>query len=499
MGRNARSRPPAPDAASERVRRANAAEVRPDGALVVYWMIGARRASHSFALDRAVDWARRLDKPLVVLEALRVAYPWASDRLHRFVIDGMRDNEEALERAGAFYYPYVEPREGAGKGLLRALAEHASVVVTDDFPAFFLPHMVAAAARQVPVALEVVDGNGLLPLSVADRAFTAASHYRRFVQRELPRRLDAFPRPNAFAGVRLRRLSKLPGSIAERWPRASRALLDGDPAALAALPIDHEVPAVAARGGAGAARARLSRFVAKQLTRYAELRDAPEADGTSRLSPYLHFGHIAAHEVFAASMRAEGWSPDRLAPAATGAREGFWGVGASAEAFLDQLVVWRELSYNTSAKRPRDYDKLASLPAWARETLAQHAGDPRPHRYSYAALEAGRTHDALWNAAQGQLREEGWFHNRVRMLWGKKILEWSPSPQQALRVMTGLMNRWSLDGRDPCSYAGYLWTLGRYDRPWPERPVYGKVRSMSSERTAAKFDAAAYIARYTPR
>jgi deoxyribodipyrimidine photo-lyase len=160
-------------------------------------------------------------------------------------------------------------------------------------------------------------------------------------------------------------------------------------------------------------------------------------------------------------------------------------MSEGAEAYLDQLVVWRELAYNGTAHIP-DYDRFDSLPSWAKETLTAHAGDVRTHRYRRAELEAARTHDEVWNTAQRQLLAEGWFHNYLRMLWGKKILEWSRTPAEALKTMIAIMDRWSLDGRNPNSYAGYAWTLGRYDRPWPERPIFGRVRTMSSERTAKK-------------
>jgi deoxyribodipyrimidine photo-lyase len=167
---------------TSRVRVVNAQPIRPDRGYALYWMLAARRPSHNFGLDRAVAWARAMDVPLVVFEALRVDYPWASDRLHAFVIEGMAANEAAFARASVLYYPYVEPAVGAGKGLLAALSAEAAVVVTDDFPCFFLPHAAAAAGRQIDVRLEAVDSNGLIPLSLADRAFTAAVHFRRFVQ-----------------------------------------------------------------------------------------------------------------------------------------------------------------------------------------------------------------------------------------------------------------------------------------------------------------------------
>ncbi len=167
------------------------------------------------------------------------------------------------------------------------------------------------------------------------------------------------------------------------------------------------------------------------------------------------------------------------------------------ESFWDELITWRELGYNMCWRR-QDYDQYASLPAWARQTLADHKTDRRDHVYSLEAFESGQTHDALWNAAQHQLLREGRIHNYLRMLWGKKILEWSPTPEDALEVMIELNNKYALDGRDPNSYSGIFWVLGRYDRPWgPERPIFGKVRYMSSENTARKVRVKDYIRQYS--
>jgi deoxyribodipyrimidine photo-lyase len=462
-------------------------------------MIAARRPAWNFALDRAVDHARALRKPLVVFEPLEVDYPWASDRLHCFVIQGMHDNARAFATTPVAYFPYVEPRPRDGRGLLETFARSACVVITDEFPCFFLPRIVASAAARLDVRLEVVDGNGLIPLSAPDRAFTTAASFRRFVQRTLPGHLNAIPRAKPLDGVPLASLAALPQELTVHWAAASAALLGDAVSATRALPIDHNVPPVAMHGGARAARVALETFVADRLPRYGELHNEPEADVTSRLSPYLHFGHLSAHHVFDRVMRQEGWSKRRIAgKPASGAREGWWGTSASTERFLDQLTTWRELGYNMCAKRPDDYDRYESLPPWAQDTLRTHRRDRRPHVYDLAALERSATHDPLWNAAQGQLVREGWFHNYMRMLWGKKILEWSKTPQDALERMISIMNRWALDGRNPNSYSGYFWTLGRYDRPWPERPIFGTVRSMSSRNTARKIAVRKYIQAFDP-
>jgi len=167
-------------------------------------------------------------------------------------------------------------------------------------------------------------------------------------------------------------------------------------------------------------------------------------------------------------------------------------MGRGAEAFLDQLVTWRELGFNMSATA-EDVASYDSLPEWARNTLEEHQGDPRPYTYRLEELQEARTHDPLWNAAQRQLLRDGVIHNYLRMLWGKKILEWTPSPREALAVMIELNDRFALDGRDPNSYSGIFWCLGRYDRGWPERPVFGKVRSMSSDATKRKVDLDSYL------
>jgi len=477
-----------------RVRAANDRPLNTSGIFVLYWIVAARRANWNFALDRAIAWSVELGKPLVVLEALRADYPFASDRLHRFVIDGMADNRRAFERSAVLYFPYVEPDRGAAKGLLERLSQDACVIVTDEYPCFFLPQAVAAAAMHVGVRMETVDSNGILPLAAVPRDYPAAVHHRRFMQRVLRTHLLSVPAERPLDGPLPDRLASLAGDIVARWPPASDELLGGSPTALACLPIDHAVPAVAVRGGSGAAATALASFVRNRLSGYHEHHNHPDDRGTSRVSPYLHFGHISSHQVFAAVMRHERWSLASLSLAVTGAREGWWGVSPGAEAFLDQLVVWRELGFNTCAKRPNDYDRFEGLPAWAQRTLTEHAADPRPVIYDTRTFERAETHDPLWNAAQQEMLRDGWMHNYMRMLWGKKILEWSASPQDALATMITLMNRWSLDGRDPNSYAGYMWTLGRYDRPWPERPIYGTVRSMSSVNTKRKVRVARYLA-----
>lgn len=482
-----------------RVTPVNRASIDASGTHVLYWMIGARRTTHSIALDHALARAAELGRPLIVLEPLRVGYRWASDRMHAFVLQGMADNAAAFAAAGITYYPYVEPVAGAGKGLLAALAETACLVITDEVPGFFQPRMVAAAGARLRVRLEQVDGNGLLPLRAATRAYPTAAVFRRHLQKTLAPFLLVRPAARPLAKPpKVAKGGVIPPAIVTRWPAASPALLAATPAALAALPIDHTVGPSPIRGGAVAAAAVLDDFIANKLERYGVDRNHPDQDASSGLSPYLHFGHISAHEIAQRAWATADWDPSRVADAAvTGSREGWWGLPAPVESFMDELVTWRELGYGFCFHRD-DYDQFSSLPEWAQKTLMDHASDPRPHAYGLRELERAETADPVWNAAQRQLVAEGRIHNYLRMLWGKKILEWSPSPQAALAVLIELNNKYALDGRDPNSYSGIFWTLGRFDRPWaPQRPVFGCIRFMSSASTLKKLRLKGYLARWS--
>ncbi len=463
-------------------------------------MIAARRTRYSFALQRAMQWAEQFERPLLVLEPLRAGYLWASDRLHRFVIEGMRDNAAQCNKHDVFYYPYVEPKHGAGRGLLAALAEHAAVLVTDEYPAFFLPHMVAAAGKKLPVRLESIDGNGLLPMRAAQQAFPTAYAFRRFLQKTLPGHLGEQPLADPLARAHHAKQGNTKSLVAkkilERWPSAESRWQDGSDIDLSDLPIDHTVGPASFAGGSHAAAARWRAFAKTHFEDYASGRNQPDDDVSSGLSPYLHFGHIGAHEIFADIVAREEWDADRLTARASGKRTGWWRMSEPAEAFLDQLITWRELGFNMCSQRP-DFDQYESLPPWAQSTLAQHARDRRPTVYTLAEFEQAGTHDPLWNAAQRQLVRDGRLHNYLRMLWGKKILEWTTSPREALAVMIELNNKYAVDGRDPNSYSGIFWTLGRYDRPWgPERKIFGTIRYMSSDNTARKLRVTDYLRRY---
>jgi deoxyribodipyrimidine photo-lyase len=358
-------------------------------------------------------------------------------------------------------------------------------VVTDDFPCFIVPAQSAALARKVDVPVITVDSSSVVPISLLGPPVAAAAHLRPRIHK-------------AFAEAWSHRAASEPGvSRAARgtvsapfevWAPSDVGEFVND------LPLDSTVPPVTATpGGAEAARERLASFVRHRLGGYAERRSEPRAPGeghASGLSAYLHFGHISIEEVAEVALGTTGdWTPEELRIHNRGKREGFFCDDPDVNSFLDEALTWRDVGFTWHRARGEDARSLeTALPSWALQTLGAHADDERPHLYSMDELEAGQTHDELWNAAQRELVTTGTIHNYLRMLWGKKVLEWSPSAAEAYRVLEHLNNKYALDGRDPNSYSGILWCFGLFDRPWaPERKIFGRVRYMSSANTARKF------------
>lgn len=478
-----------------RVRSLNDREVQ-DGDYVLHWMVAFRRPRWNFALQHSAARAKELGKPLVILEALRLGYPWASDRLHQFILDGMRAHADYFDAKNVVYLPYVEPELGAGRGLLPELAKRACVVVSDDYPSFFIPKMQAAAASKIDARLEVVDANGLLPMRAATKVYSRAFDFRRFLQKTLPPHLEHMPLEDPLEGLAPVDATAKTGIVKQisTWPLATDEVLAGE--TLDSMPLDHSVGRVDFEGGFVAGEQQMHDFLDGVYPRYGEDRNHPDDGSSSGLSPWLHFGHVSAHQVFHEIAANEGWSIDRLAAKVNGARHGWWGMSENAEAFLDELITWREVGFNMCSLNP-EYDRYESLPQWARDSLEAHESDPRPHLYTLEELAESNTHDQVWNAAQTELRETGRMHNYLRMLWGKRILEWTPTARDALAAMVELNNKYAVDGRDPNSYSGIFWVLGRYDRAWgPERPIFGKIRYMSSANTLKKLRMNDYLARF---
>ena len=423
-----------------------------------------KRVDNNHALIYAIRRANELKLPLVVYEGLKYYYPWASDRLHTFILEGVEEKRREFERLGIRYVFYLQKDKDSPKQTVAALAKDAALIVTDDFPCFIIPEHNRRIAERADIPVFVVDSNGVIPMSKFDKEEYAAYTIRP----KIKKLLDRYLVPLANEAVDITSLG-----LEVDCPET---LITADNIAqlVSECDIDHSVPASGHyRGGTTAGRARLSKFVNDILTDYDKARSKPDRDGSSRLSSYLHFGYLSPIEIALAVRDAD--APQE-----------------SIDAYLEELIVRRELSYNMTLFNPK-YDTLEALPAWVHKTMREHAGDERQFTYTLEQLEAGETHDELWNAAQREMTVTGEIHNYVRMLWGKNVIAWSPSYEVAFETLVHLNNKYGLDGRNPNSYCGILWCFGKHDRPWMERAVLGQIRYMTSGSTGKKFDSKKYI------
>jgi photolyase PhrII len=440
---------------------------------VVYWMRIAVRDHDHPALDAAIAAANALGTTVLVYHAVSERYPFASDRHHTFILEGARDVAKGLRRRGIAYALHVE-RAGSRGPFLRLLAERAALVVTEAAP--FPPlaewtRRLAAHLETEQVPFVTVDASCIVPMPLVtqryDRAYAFRSASRRLAAGTLGRPWsDVAPLHDPTPPL-------LPFEPVDAESLDDRAIAR----LVAACAIDHSIgPVRTLRGGSVAGYARWDAFRATGLARYAERRNDAAIDGTSRLSPWLHYGHVSPLRV-ARDVAA-------LAPS------------AGTDKFLDELLVWREAAWHF-ASHTADLETLDVLPSWARTTLDGHAEDPR-ELLSMERLERARTGDRLWDLAQRSLVNHGELHNNVRMTWGKAIPGWTRTPEHARQTLVALNNRYALDGRDPASYGGLYWCLGLFDRPFsPEEPVLGSVRGRPTSVHANRLDLEAYAARVT--
>lgn len=431
------------------------------GTWVLYWMQQSQRADDNPALEVAIDEANRLNLPVLAVFGLTDGYPEANLRHYRFMLEGLVDTRDRLAGRGI----RLVVQHGEPETVVAPLARRAALTVCD---VGYTRHQIAwrrSLARSAPCRVIAVESDVVVPTGVASpKAEYAARTFRPKIHRHLEAYLAPCPR-------RMPRKTEVAGDIASLD-------LDDIDAVLGRLDIDRSVPAVSTfyRGGAGEAEQRLTRFIDRHLKGYANRRNRPELDATSHLSPYLHFGQISPVAVALAVRSAHAGQPE------------------DRDAFLEEFIVRRELAMNFVRYTP-DYDRYTSLPAWARKSLAEHAGDRRETLYGTRDLIVAHTHDVYWNAAMSEMRDTGFMHNYMRMYWGKKILEWSASPGEAFETTLQLNNRFFLDGRDPNSFAGVGWIFGLHDRAWFERDIFGKVRYMAASGLERKFDIGAYVAR----
>ncbi|MBK5939264.1 hypothetical protein CCR96_08345 [Halochromatium roseum] len=441
-----------------------------EGELVLYWMHHAVRGHANPALDVALSCAHRLGLPLLVYQGLAGAHRFNADRHHAFILEGARDAHAELAGRGIRAVFHL-PTDPSAPSPLPELAARAALVVTEDFPAPPFPAWTERLAKRTKAPIWAVDSCCILPMRLQPKAFARAFEFRRHNQQAYAERVPQ-PWPE---------IERLPAAFEDVLPFTPVDLAGADLNSLiAACEIDHSLPAIAhTPGGSEAGYRRWEAFRREGLASYHRRRnDAAERWplGVSRLSPYLHHGHVA---------------PFRIA------REAWETGGEGAEKFLDELLIWRELAHNLCAFS-RDPESLDVLPVWARQTLADHADDPREQLIDLESLARGRSGDRLWDLAQTSLLVQGELHNNLRMTWAKAIPHWRGSPEQALATLIDLNHRHALDGCDPNSYGGLLWTLGVFDRPFqPERAVTGRLRERSTATHARRLDLDGYGRRVT--
>ncbi len=442
--------------------------VRRDGAprkgarCVVYWMQRAMRIMDNPALDVAIEAGNLLGLPVVVFFSVIPNYPNANLRHYHFMAQGLRDVAvDAAERGVGFVVR--RPPDNSLEAFLEEV--DAALLIGDENPCREPERWRRVLAGRLRLPYWTVDADVVAPSRIFNRSFVLLHHFRPHLLAELPNYLVA------------------PRKMEPLYPWKPWKLLSG-------FSLDEEItggftrldrtvgPVDSYTGGTHSALKRLGQFVSLELKNYEQERNHPELRGTSRLSPYLHFGHIGPVTVALAVEKA--------------VKQGKAPVVAR-DKFLDQLIGWRELAVLFVRHEP-NYDNWECAAPWARKTLIEHAGDPRTYRYTVKQLELGETADELWNAAQREMVQTGWMHGYMRMYWAKKILEWAPEPATAFEWSVALNDRYQLDGRDPNGYAGIAWAIvGRHDRPWFNRPVFGLVRTMTAGSTAKKFDSERYI------
>ncbi|HZP05424.1 MAG TPA: deoxyribodipyrimidine photo-lyase [Terracidiphilus sp.] len=432
---------------------------------VVYWMQRAMRVLDNPALDVAIEAGNLLGLPVVIYFGVVPNYPNANLRHYHFLAQGLRDVEADAAELGVEFVVRRPP-----DNRLDAFLEEvqAALLVGDENPCREPERWRKVLAQRLKFPYWTVDADVVVPSRVFNRSFALLHHFRSHLKRELPKFLVV--------------------------PKKIKPLHPWKPhETLAHFNLAHDIttgfskldrsikPVDTFTGGTHAALRRLGEFIRRDLAAYNTDRNHPEKQGTSRLSPYLHFGNIG---------------PLTIALAVRKAAEAGKIASAISERFLEQLIGWRELAVLFVRHEP-NYDNWECAAPWARQSLLEHAADTRPFRYALAQLERGETHDELWNAAQRQMVTTGWMHNFMRIYWAKKILEWAPDPATAFDWAVILNDRYELDGRDPNGYAGIAWAIvGKLDRPWFNRSVFGLVRSMTAASFGKKFDSDAYIRQY---
>jgi deoxyribodipyrimidine photo-lyase len=442
------------------VRRGGAPDA--DGKCIVYWMQRAQRGVDNHAVNLAVEIANEMKLPLVVYFAGISNFPHANLRHYVFLQQGLPDIEEDLAKRNITFVMRRAPHE-SHEQLLRDV--HAAMCVGDENYMREPESWRRSLAEKIRIPFWTVDTDVIVPAKLIEKAQFGAFTIRPRLYKLLPEFLVPYENPHAKVAWQRPKsfhADDVHKDMTEGWAHLDRSVR----------------PVPEWQGGTHAGLKRLHLFTSKLLAEYETMRNKPETDGTSAMSPYLHYGHVGPQTIALAVARAAEHNP---------------ALQSAKDSYFNELIAWRELSVNFVKYNP-NYDNAKAAEDWARKTIEEHARDEREHLYTLKQLEAGETYDALWNAAQIQMVEHGWMHNYMRMYWGKKILEWTPDVDTAMKAAVYLNDKYFLDGRDPNGYSGIAWAvLGKFDRAWGSRPVFGKRRYMSGESTGRKFNSKKYM------
>jgi len=425
------------------------------GEFVLYWMQASQRAEYNHALEYAIQQANSLDKPLLTVFCLVDGFPDANASHYKFMLEGLWDAKKNIEQDGIGF----EVLHGKPKQLIPELCEDASILVIDRDYLRMQRKWRESIVADIACSVVQIESNAIVPIEVVSKKEEySAGTIRPKIQRALsdflvPLRHRKIKKPCPDFGILGLDITNIPDSM--KVLRIKRSIEQK----------------VRLQGGTQEAKKELLNFIRTKLDRFGTLRNDPSQDYLSNMSPYLHFGNISPLFI-ALQIQASG--------------------SQGADAYLEELIVRRELSLNF-VHFNENYDNPECLPNWAKETLELHAFDPREYLYSFDELERAKTHDPYWNAAQTEMTRFGKMHGYMRMYWGKKILEWTESPNDAFETALRLNNRYELDGRDPNAFTGVAWCFGKHDRAWSERPVFGKVRYMNDKGLKRKFKIQAYV------
>jgi deoxyribodipyrimidine photo-lyase len=442
---------------AQRIKLLNDKEER-KGKYVLYWMQQSQRTECNHALEYAIRKANELGLPLVVIFGITQRFPKANLRHYAFMLEGLLETKKALEDKGIRFVLRLQPPQEAAV----VLGKDAAVVIADRGYLSFQRGWRAHVAERVPCKVVQVESDVVVPVELVSQKEEYAA---RTIRPKIHRLLEDFLKP-------LKEIAPQRDSLSMKFDRVEMTGLDS---LLNKLRIDKKVGQVTSyHGGTSEARRHLSEFLSSRLNHYVDERNEPHLDCVSHISPYLHFGQISPLFIALKVLKARGIRKENR------------------EAFLEELIVRRELSMNFCFYNSQ-YDSYSGLPEWARKTLELHRKDKREYPYTIRDLKHSKTHDTYWNAAQKEMVLTGKMHNYMRMYWGKKIIEWSETPEEAFERAIYLNNKYELDGRDPNSFAGVAWCFGKHDRPWKERSIFGTVRYMNSSGLERKFNMEAYV------